>query len=175
VIHRWRGGLPLAAALTVALVAGCAQVASPPPPTATRPQPAPPGAPEARRPAPPIKSSKPLPIPERPLAVKTECSYRDDVGTEGRLVLDVQASRVQRFWSQVDMGSKGRCSFDLSTFRQTTFTPSPTLVAGACTVRMWEQGDQVTVSYQNCASQCSPGAHEYLWPTLVSRKTGTCR
>jgi len=42
-------------------------------------------------------------------------------------------------------------------------------------VRMWEQGDQVTVSYQNCASQCSPGAHEYLWPTLVSRKTGTCR
>ena len=174
-IHRWRGGLPLAAALTVALVAGCAQVAPPPPPTVTRPQPAPPGAPEARRPAPPIKSSKPLPIPERPLAVKTECSYRDDVGTEGRLVLDVQASRVQRFWSQVDMGSKGRCSFDLSTFRQTTFTPSPTLVAGACTVRMWEQGDQVTVSYQNCASQCSPGAHEYLWPTLVSRKTGTCR
>lgn len=172
---RWLRGPPLAAALTVALIAGCAPLAPQPPTTTTRPQPAPTTAPEARRPAPPIKSTKPLPIPERPLAVKTECSYRDDVGTEGRLVLDVQASRVQRFWSQVDMGSKGRCSFDLSSFRQTSFMPTPTLVAGACTVRMWEQGDQVTVSYQNCASQCSPGAHEYLWPTLVSRKTGTCR
>jgi len=167
VTRRWLHGLPCAG--FAILVAGCAQLV--PPPATRAPQPEP----EAKRPLPSIRSTKPLPIPARLLAVKTECSYRDDVGTEGRLVLDVQGSRVQRFWSQVDMGSKGRCSFDLSAFRQTTFTPSPTLVAGACTVRMWEQGDQVTVSYRNCASHCTPGAHEYLWPTLVSRKTGTCR
>jgi hypothetical protein len=162
-----------AGVLVMGLVAGCTPL-KPPPPAEPASRPAP-KAPGTERPAPPRKSTKPLPIPERPLAVSAECSYRDDGGTEGRLVLDVQASRVQRFWSQVDMGRKGHCRFDLSSFRQTAFTPMPTLVAGACTVRMWEQGDQVTVSYQNCASQCTPGAHEYLWPTLVSRKTGTCR
>jgi hypothetical protein len=163
--------LPLLAGLV--LVTGCAPLRSPTGPTPTpdaKPQP-----PAAARPAPPKKSTKPMPIPERPLVVNTECSFRDDTGTEGRLLLDVKASKVERFWSEIDMGRRGSCRFDLAAFRQTTFTPSPTLVAGACTVRMWEQGDQVTVSYQNCADQCTPGAHEYLWPTLVSRRTGSCR
>ena len=52
---------------------------------------------------------------------------------------------------------------------------TPTLVAGACTISMWEQKDEVTVSYRNCAAHCTPGAHDYLWPTLVSRRTGSCR
>lgn len=116
-----------------------------------------------------------MPIPVRPLEVTAECRYRDDAGVEGTLVLDVKGSKVERFASRIDMGRRGSCRFDLSQFRQTAFTPAPTLVAGGCTVSMWEQGDQVTVSYRNCAGQCTPGAHEYLWPTLVSRRSGICR
>ncbi len=158
----------------LALLAGCAQFGAREP-VKPVPKPSPePAVPEAARPA-PARSSKPLPIPERPLVVSTDCSYRDEVGTQGRLVLDVQASKVNRFASSVDMGRRGRCSFDLAAFEQVAYMPTPTLVAGSCTVRMWEQGDQVTVAYQNCANQCTPGAHEYLWPTLVSRKTGSCR
>ncbi|MBP6095777.1 MAG: hypothetical protein KBF58_07740 [Methyloversatilis sp.] len=156
----------------LAVLAGCAPFRPQPQVTVPEVKPLPP---EAARPAPVRRSSKPLPIPERPLMVSTDCNYRDDIGTEGRLVLDVHESTVRRFSSAVDMGRRGNCRFDLSAFRQTAFTPMPTLVAGACTVSMWEQGDEVTVSYRNCASQCSPGAHEYLWPTLVSRRTGACR
>jgi hypothetical protein len=123
----------------------------------------------------PWRGGKPMRIPERPLEVNTECRYRDDAGVEGSLVLEVSGSKVERFASRIDMGRRGSCRFDLSQFRQTAFTPAPTLVAGGCTVSIWEQGDQVTVSYRNCAGQCTPGAHEYLWPTLVSRRTGICR
>lgn len=157
----------------LALLGGCAQLK----PTAPT-EPAPDAGmvpPAAARPAPRIRSTRPLPIPERPLVVNADCSYRDDAGVQGRLVLDVQASAVRRFASDIDMGRRGSCRFDLAGFTQTAFMPTPTLVAGACTVRMWEQGDQVTVAYQNCASRCTAGAHEYLWPTLVSRKTGSCR
>jgi hypothetical protein len=156
----------------LAVVAGCTPFRPQPPVTAPEVKP---WSPETTRPAPVKRSTKPLPIPARPLMVSTDCSYRDDIGTEGRLVLDVHDSTVRRFASAVNMGRRGSCRFDLSAFRQTAFTPTPTLVAGACTVSMWEQGDEVTVSYRNCASQCSPGAHEYLWPTLVSRRTGVCR
>lgn len=166
----FRFALPLIAAL--ALLAACAPLQQPP----SQQRPLPPAqTPEAGRPKPPIKSTKPLPIPARPLQAKADCSYRDDVGTEGRLQLEVKNSRVERFASDINMGSKGRCSFDLSAFRQTSFDHTPTLVAGACTVSMWEQKDEVTVSYRNCAAYCTPGAHDYLWPTLVSRRTGSCR
>lgn len=166
-----RFALPSAVVLT--LLAGCAQM-KPPPEPATQPAPQAPK-PEAARPAAPRKSAKPLPIPARPLQAKADCSYRDDIGTEGRLQLEVKNSKVERFASDVNMGRKGRCSFDLSAFRQTSFDHTPTLVAGACTVSLWEQKDEVTVSYRNCAAYCTPGAHDYLWPTLVSRKTGSCR
>jgi len=167
----FRFALPLIAALS--LLAGCAQMK---PPTEPAGQPAPPAPkPEAARPAAPRKSAKPLPIPARPLQAKANCSYRDDVGTEGRLQLEVKDSKVERFASTVDMGAKGRCMFDLSTFRQTGFSHVPTLESGSCTVSMWEQKDEVTVSYRNCAAHCTPGAHDYLWPTLVSRRTGNCR
>lgn len=167
----FRFTLPPVAAL--ALLSACAPLQ--PPPVAPRPLPPPTQTPEAARPKPPIKSTKPLPIPARPLQAKADCSYRDDIGTEGRLQLEVKNSKVERFASDVNMGRKGRCSFDLSAFRQTSFDHTPTLVAGACTISMWEQKDEVTVSYRNCAAYCTPGAHDYLWPTLVSRRTGNCR
>ncbi|WP_018227533.1 hypothetical protein [Methyloversatilis universalis] len=165
----------VATALGLVLLAGCAPMKPQPPgepaagafPPATRP--------EAARPAPSKKAGKPLPIPARALQAKADCSYRDDIGTEGRLVLDVKDSKVERFASDIDMGRRGRCSFDLAAFTQTRFDHTPTLVAGACTVSLWEQKDEVTVSYRNCAAHCTPGAHDYLWPTLVSRKTGNCR
>ncbi len=164
----------VATALGLVLLAGCAPMKPPPAEPAAGAVP-PAARPEAARPAPPKKAGKPLPIPARALQAKADCSYRDDIGTEGRLVLDVKDSKVERFASDIDMGRRGRCSFDLTAFTQTRFDHTPTLVAGACTVSLWEQKDEVTVSYRNCAAHCTPGAHDYLWPTLVSRKTGNCR
>ena len=165
----------VATALGLVLLTGCAPM-KPQPPGEPAAGAFPPAArPEAARPAPPKKAGKPLPIPARALQAKADCSYRDDIGTEGRLVLDVKDSKVERFASDIDMGRRGRCSFDLTAFTQTRFDHTPTLVAGTCTVSLWEQKDEVTVSYRNCAAHCTPGAHDYLWPTLVSRKTGNCR
>lgn len=170
-----RRTLPLLGALT--LLAACAPMkpqapAEPGKPAADVP---PLAAPAAARTPPPVRSTKPLPIPARALQAKADCRYRDDIGTEGKLVLDVKDSKIERFASDIDMGRRGRCSFDLAAFTQTRFDHTPTLVAGACTVSLWEQKDEVTVSYRNCAAHCTPGAHDYLWPTLVSRKTGSCR
>ncbi len=167
------GRLASPAVVVLAMLGGCAPLQGPTVPV----RPVPPATkPETARTAPPGPGSKkPLPIPARALQAKADCNYRDDVGTEGRLRLEVTDSRVERFASEVDMGAKGRCSFDLSAFTQTRFDHTPTLVAGACTVSLWEQKDEVTVSYRNCAVHCTPGAHDYLWPTLVSRKTGHCR
>lgn len=163
-----------ACALGMVLLAGCAPMKTPPPTPGTD-RAATPAAPSAARKPAATRSTKPLPIPARPLQARADCRYRDDVGTEGRLVLDVKDSKVERFASEVDMGAKGRCRFDLSAFTQTRFDHTPTLVAGACTVSLWEQKDEVTVSYRNCAAHCTPGANDYLWPTLVSRRTGSCR
>jgi hypothetical protein len=158
-------------ALAALLMAGCAQHRPPVAPSAPAPAATPP---TVARPA-PGRSAKPPPIPARALQAQADCRYRDDGGTEGRLLLEVKDSKVERFASEVDMGRRGSCRFELSAFTQTRFDHTPTLVAGACTVSMWEQKDEVTVSYRNCAAHCTPGANDYLWPTLVSRRTGDCR
>ena len=43
-----------------------------------------------------------------------------------------------------------------------------------CTVDIFEQGKAVTVGFANCASRCTRGASDYLWPILVDRTNGQC-
>jgi hypothetical protein len=39
---------------------------------------------------------------------------------------------------------------------------------------MWEQGDRVTVTANDCAEKCTRGAFEYVWPILFDKRTGGC-
>lgn len=162
----------LAAALAVLLLGACAAPEKPPPVVE-----APPPAPAAK--APPAAAAKPArpgPIPVRPLNVRTECSFRDETGYNGSLRLDVTEARVQAFEARVNIPGRGSCRFALKDFRQTKELPAIELsqAKGRCIVRVWEQGERVTVAFQQCEKMCSGSASSYLWPILNDRQKGSC-
>jgi hypothetical protein len=116
-----------------------------------------------------------VPMPVHPLSVKTECSFSDETGYSGRAVLNVDYAQVLAFSAHMNLPRRGRCSFELAEFRQTRREPHVELVArDGCTVRMWEQGEQVTVAFSRCARKCTGNSFEYLWPLLVDRPSGRC-
>ena len=161
--------------LIAALLGACAAPEkAPPPPAAETPRSAAPPAAKAA-PAPP-QARKPGPIPVRPLNVKTECSFRDETGYNGALRLDVTEARVHAFKAKVNIPRRGTCRFDLKDFRQTRELPAIELSQskGNCVVRVWEQGERVTVAFQQCEKMCSGNSHRYLWPILNDRRDGSC-
>lgn len=127
-----------------------------------------------RRPAPAARRGKPIPV--RPLTVRTECSFKDEVGYGGSLSLAVDQARVARFDASVTIPRRGVCRFSLADFDQTQKLPNIVLSHrfNGCIVRMWEQGERVTVAFEHCESMCSPGAYPYLWPILAYRREGSC-
>lgn len=176
----WRS---LAAALLLALIAGCADKApvKPPEPVVEAP--------------PPVVEKKPVdegwytgplkhlagrdlkPMETRPLNVKSRCAHRDAVGTLTKLDLLVREAEVKRFDAKVSMKGKGTCSFNLKNFEQKAKLPQALLLAkdgSDCSVRMWEQGQRVTVAFSNCAKSCEQDAFSYLWPIMVEAKSGQC-
>lgn len=126
----------------------------------------------AGKPAKPV----PAPIPVRPLNVSTQCEFKDEVGTHGRMALQIEEANVKRFNAQVTMGKRGVCNFDLAGFRQTATLPTPVLTSSdtACRVYVWEQGNAVTVAFSACHSHCTADSFDYLWPILVDNPSGEC-
>lgn len=166
--------LPVLVALATAFFGGCALLDSPPPtatpaPAADTPETAPVAA-RAQSPA------KPGPIPIRPIDVRTECRFRDETGYGGALKLEVAQARVSRFEARVTIPKRGSCAFDLKDFRQTKELPAIELSHAKthCIVRVWEQGERITVAFQQCEKQCSGNAYRYLWPILNDRRQGAC-
>jgi len=148
------------------------------------PAPAPPAAPSrpevklpsaAAVPAVP-KAGKPGPIPTRPLNVRAECTFRDETGYNGTIKLAIEQARVEAFAANVNVPRRGNCSFDLKNFRQTRALPNVELthLRDRCVVHVWEQGDRVTVAFQQCQKMCSGNAWEGLWPILTDRRDGSC-
>ena len=119
---------------------------------------------------------RPPPIPARPLDARADCSYRDETGTSGTLKLEVVRARVRTFEASVNYPRHGICRFTLGDFRQTLEQPSIELSqqGGACIVRMWEQGNRVTVAFQHCNNMCSGSAYEQLLPIIYYRHDGSC-
>ena len=116
---------------------------------------------------------KPMPI--RPLNVQADCRFKDEVGYSGSALLDVSYSEVNRFKASVSVPKRGSCHFDLADFEQVRKEPHVELRArDGCVVRMWEQGDQVTVAFAQCASRCDRNTFDYVWPILVDRPSGRC-
>lgn len=122
-----------------------------------------------------LKNLKPM--PEKPLTVSSQCVRKDELGTLTRLKLKVKDSTVSTFSANIEMPQKGRCQFDLKDFRQTAKLPQVILTHREhqdCTVRMWSQERQVTITYNACAQACSGSGFDYLWPTLVDSRSGRC-
>lgn len=151
---------------TAAWLAGCVNVlpeAQAPAPESTAPTQRPAGKPRL----------KPMPI--RPLQVKAECQFKDETGYAGSALVNVENDEIKAFAAAVDIPRRGTCRFNLAEFHQVKATAHVELLArNGCTVRMWEQGDQVTVAFSQCAKNCTGNAAEYLWPILVDRPSGQC-
>lgn len=173
------------ALLLTALIAGCATVERVPPatppakPAAAPPAaPAPAPAPAAEEPAriPRSARGKLKPIPTRALNVAADCAFKDETGYQGAMKLKVTDAQVHAFQANVHVPKRGACSFDLKDFRQTATLPNVVLHASGsrCVVRMWEQGQRVTVAFNDCQDKCSGEAYAYLWPILANARTGRC-
>jgi hypothetical protein len=172
---------PLLVAILAAIVAGCAEAPKKPEPVEP-----PPPAPVATIEEEVKIRSQPLkylagrnlkPMPTRPLNVKSRCSHRDAIGTQTRLDLLVREAVVKSFDAQVSMKGYGTCRFRLNDFKQVETLPQALLRAkdgSDCSVRMWEEGNRVTVAFNNCAKSCERDAFSYLWPIVVEAKSGRC-
>lgn len=117
------------------------------------------------------------PQPTRPLNVRSKCSHRDAVGTATKLDLMVKEAVVKTFSAQVAIKGYGTCRFNLGDFNQAEKMPQALLRhkrEPGCLVRMWEQGDQVTIAFNSCPKSCERDAFSYLWPIMVEAKSGRC-
>lgn len=116
------------------------------------------------------------PIPDRPLNTKVACAFRDHLGYRGNLRLDVREADVKNFAANVTIPRRGECRFDLEKFHQTRIHPTVELSSRdtTCKVRLWEQGDEVTVAFNGCRAECSGDSVDYLWPILVDNRKGRC-
>ena len=163
------------------LAAGCAEK-----PRQPEPEPAPVpasdtmAAPEKKMESQPLKylAGRNLkPMATKPLNVKSKCSHKDAVGTHTKLDLLVKNAEVKTFAAQVNIPHRGICRFDLKNFEQTATLPQALLKAkdgSGCSVRMWEQGKEVTIAFNSCPQSCEGEAFSYLWPILVDAKSGRC-
>lgn len=172
-------------ATVLALIAGLLLAACGSPPKAPEAEPeAPAPAPVAEE-APKFKNStlKYLanrnlkPQPTRPLNVRSRCTHRDAIGTATRLNLLVKEAEVKNFDAQVSIKGRGVCNFNIKDFAQDAKLPQVLLrhkKESNCTVRMWEQGKEVTIAFNSCPQSCEGKAFDYLWPVVVDAKTGRC-
>ncbi|MBS0369399.1 MAG: hypothetical protein JSS57_09390 [Proteobacteria bacterium] len=161
----------IAAGLAVAVLAGCSVVAP-------RPSTAPPAPAAEQQPAEVLAapSGRLKPMPLRTFTVATDCRFRDETGSSGKATVDVSESKVRALNVELTMPKHGICRYELASFHQTQALPSVELEGPRdCRVRMWEQGEQITVAFAGCYSMCSPSsAHDYVWPLLIDKNTGKC-
>lgn len=117
------------------------------------------------------------PQPTRPLNVRSRCTHRDAIGTATKLDLLVKEAVVKTFSAQVAIKGYGTCNFSLNDFDQAEKMPQALLRHkrdSGCLVRMWEQGDKVTIAFNSCPKSCERDAFSYLWPIMVEAKSGRC-
>ena len=129
--------------------------------------------PQVVRPTP--RPTKPMPVV--PLNVVADCKFHNETGYNGETTLEVREGTVRRMRTVVNVPEQGQCVFELADMQQTKIMPSVELHGRqtACTVRIWEQGRQVTLSFSSCAARCTPHeAFAYVWPVLIDKPSGKC-
>ena len=112
-----------------------------------------------------------------PINVRNQCSFHDDTGYHGTNRVEIVNGEVRSLATEISVPDRGSCSFETSGFKQIQRTPSIELrnAGDGCTVRIWQQGPQVTISYTHCAQRCaSAETFKYVWPVLINTGSGTC-
>lgn len=189
----------LALLLCVILFAGCSSP-SPVEPVAVKPTPAPAPAPEAAPGKDPVDTTVKTELPRgkpgsllakidrarlsaqvqqapKAINIKQRCSFRNETGYNGSTLVEIANNEVKALSTQISVPLHGgSCSFEGSGFRQVARTPSIELRHNdGCTVRIWTQGKQLTISYSKCAARCSnPEVFKYIWPVLIDQPSGKC-
>ncbi|MBS1208267.1 MAG: hypothetical protein H6R19_665 [Proteobacteria bacterium] len=113
----------------------------------------------------------------RPINIRHRCAFRDETGYNGSTQVEIANSEVRVLNTQINIPDHGSCNFDWNGFQQTKRSPSIELrhPADGCTVRIWEQGRQLTISYSQCARRCaSAETFKYVWPVLIDSVNGAC-
>ena len=132
-----------------------------------------------REPAPPPPAPPPAAqIPAHAAAgmnLLGNCVGKEETGYAENVRIDVAGGMVSRLNARIDIPSHGSCSYRLADFRQTRQTPFVELLARsnpACALRMWQQGDRITLAATDCAEKCTRGAFEYAWPVEFNTAGG---
>ena len=134
-----------------------------------------------REPAPPTPA--PPPVAEMPaqaaggLTLIGKCVGKEETGYAENVWLEVAGGTVRALDARIDIPGRGGCRFQLPGFRQTKQTPFVELLSRSnpsCAVRLWQQGDRVTLAATDCPDQCTRGAFDYLWPVEFKSPGGGC-
>lgn len=126
-------------------------------------------------PSPPPAAEIPAPAAAG-LTMAGNCVGREETGYAENVRVTVTRGQVSALEGRIDIPGKGSCRFTLADFRQTKQAPFVELAArsgSACALRMWQQGDRVTLAATDCSEKCTRGAFEYLWP-VEFKDTGAC-
>jgi len=132
-------------------------------------QPAPPP------PAPPPAAQIPAPAAAG-LNLNGNCAGKDETGYAENARIEVAGGQVRALEAHIEIPKRGSCSYRLADFNQTMATPYVMLVARSatgCALRLWQQGDRITLAPTDCADKCSRGAFEYAWPVEFAAD-GSC-
>jgi hypothetical protein len=126
-------------------------------------------------PAPPPAAEIP-PAAAAGMTFSGNCVGKEETGYAENVRVEVAGGEVRAFEGRVDIPNRGSCSYRLADFAQTRRTPYVELSArsgSGCAVRMWQQGDRITLAPTDCAEKCTRGAFEYAWPVQYNT-AGRC-
>lgn len=127
-------------------------------------------------PAPPSSTEMP-PEAAAGLSLNGNCVGREESGYAENVRVNVARGQVSALDARIDIPKRGSCRFQLAGYRQTRQAPFVELQSranAACALRMWQQGDRVTLAASDCPEACARGAFEYLWPVQFQSPGGGC-
>ena len=125
-------------------------------------------------PAPPV-STQPQDAPVAGMSFTGNCVAKDETGYTENAQISVADGKVSQLAVRIDVPKRGTCRYQLAAFNQTKQTPFVELVAtsnSACSLRIWRQGDRVTLAATDCADKCARGAFYYAWPVAFNTAGG---
>lgn len=114
----------------------------------------------------------------KPINIKHRCGFLNETGYKGSTHIEIAHGEVKQLATRIEVPlAGGRCDFEFNGFRQTARSPAIELrhPEDGCTVRIWAQGPQLTVSYTQCATRCSSAeTFKSIWPVLIDQASGKC-
>jgi hypothetical protein len=127
-------------------------------------------------PTPPTTAEMP-PEAAAGLSLNGNCVGREESGYAENVRVNVTRGQVSALDARIDIPNRGSCRFQLAGYTQTKQAPFVELQSRAnpaCALRLWQQGDRVTLAASDCPEACARGAFDYLWPVQFQSPGGGC-